>query len=116
MMYSIDLISSNAAEGVEVLSDSVLNPKFYNWEVEEAIAKLKGDLEKYKSNAQNIMTEVSIFLMAQKKLASGLSNLKIDRHGISVPGLLQLLHSVTRCFTLSRSNRYTMPEQCLNDA
>lgn len=58
MMYSIDVIRSNTAEAVEVLADSVLNPKFNSWEVNEAIEKLKGDLKKYKDNHQNVLTEV----------------------------------------------------------
>ena len=92
MMYSIDLISSNAAEGVEVLSDSVLNPKFHTWEVDEAIAKLKSDLEKYKNNAQNIMTEVSLPSWAQGSATSNLWS--CQKH---CP--MQFLHTVNRCFT-----------------
>ena len=58
MMYSMDVIRSNTAEAVEVLADSVLNPKFNTWEVNEAIEKMKGDLKKFKSHHQNVLTEV----------------------------------------------------------
>ena len=106
-MYSIDLISSNAAEGVEVLSDSVLNPKFNTWEVDEAIAKLKVDLEKYKNNAQNIMTEVSSFLMDPKKSRPQYpGSSKLTFVGFQMPWPMQSLHSVNRCITLSRPNRH----------
>jgi hypothetical protein len=58
MVYSADVVRSNTAEAVEVLADSVLNPKFNSWEVDEQVAKLKGDLKKFGSNHQNLITEV----------------------------------------------------------
>jgi processing peptidase subunit alpha len=57
MVYSADVVRSNTAEAVEVLADSVLNPKFNRWEVEEQVAKLKGDLKKFAGNHQNVITE-----------------------------------------------------------
>lgn len=62
MMYSVDVIRSNIAEAVEVLTDAVLNPKFNPWEVNEAVDKLKGDLTKFKGHHQNILTEVLLLL------------------------------------------------------
>ena len=61
MVYSTDVVRSNTAEAVEVLADSVLNPKFNSWEVEEQVAKLKGDLKKFGSNHQNLITEVCFY-------------------------------------------------------
>ena len=58
LAYSADVIRSNTAEIAEVLTDTVLNPKFNPWEVAEQIFRLKEDLKKYQSNHMGTMQEV----------------------------------------------------------
>ena len=58
MVYGIDFVRSNAAEAIEILADSVLNPRFNPWEVKAAVTKLEADLKKYKSNHESELTEV----------------------------------------------------------
>ena len=60
LAYSADVIRSNTAEIAEVLTDSVLNPKYNPWEVAEQIFRLKEDLKKYQTNHMGVMQEVSI--------------------------------------------------------
>lgn len=58
MVYTIDVVKSNIAEALEVLSDAVLNPKFNPWEVKEQVAKMEADLKNVKNNPQTVLLEV----------------------------------------------------------
>jgi len=57
MAYNLDIIKTNVPEALEILADSVLNPKFNNWEVREQVEKLKADLENIKNNHQTVLLE-----------------------------------------------------------
>ena len=61
MAYNIDVPKTNVAEALEVLVDSVVNPKFLNWEVKEAVEKMKGDLQTVKDNPQTLLMEAGLF-------------------------------------------------------
>ena len=52
MAYSVDVIRTNLAEAVEVLIDTVLNPCFHHWEVEEQVKRLEADLKQAADNPQ----------------------------------------------------------------
>ena len=60
MAYTIDVVKTNVAEALEILADSVLNPKFNSWEVQEQFNKLEKDLKSMKSNPQNVLLEVGV--------------------------------------------------------
>jgi len=62
MAYNIDVPKTNVAEALEVLVDSVVNPKFLNWEVKEAVEKMKGDLQTVKDNPQTLLMEAGFLL------------------------------------------------------
>lgn len=62
LAYNVDVIRSNTAEAAEVLTDTVLNPKYNPWEVAEQIFRLKEDLKKYKENHTGVMQEVKYTL------------------------------------------------------
>lgn len=68
LAYSADVIRSNTAEIAEVLTDSVLNPKYNPWEVAEQIFRLKEDLKKYQTNHTGLMQEVRYHFAAAVKL------------------------------------------------
>ena len=57
MAYNIDVPKTNVAEALEILVDSVVNPKFLKWEVKEAVEKMKGDLQTVKDNPQTLLME-----------------------------------------------------------
>ena len=58
MAYNMDVPKPNLADAVEILVDSVANPKFLAWEVKDAVAKMKGDLATVKDNPQTVLLEV----------------------------------------------------------
>ena len=58
MAYNIDVPKPNVADAVEILVDSVANPKFLSWEVKEAVAKMKADIATVKDNPQTVLLEV----------------------------------------------------------
>lgn len=58
MAYNIDVPKTSVAEALEILVDSVVNPKFLAWEVKEAVEKMKGDLQTVKDNPQTLLMEV----------------------------------------------------------
>lgn len=58
MAYNIDVPKPNVADAVEILVDSVTNPKFLAWEVKDAVAKMKGDIATVKDNPQTVLLEV----------------------------------------------------------
>ena len=58
--YNIDVVKSSIPEALEVLSDAVLNPRFTNWEVAEAVQKIEQDIRGLKENPQTVLLEVSI--------------------------------------------------------
>ena len=60
MVYGIDVIRTNASEGVEILSDAILNPRLNPWEVDQAISKLRDDLKRQKANHESELTEVCL--------------------------------------------------------
>ena len=57
MAYNIDVPKTSVAEALEILVDSVVNPKFLAWEVKEAVEKMKGDLQTVKDNPQTLLME-----------------------------------------------------------
>ena len=62
MAYNIDVPKTNVADALEILVDSVVNPKFLAWEVKEAVEKLKGDLQTVKDNPQTLLMEAGLSL------------------------------------------------------
>ena len=58
--YNIDVVKSSIPEALEVLADAVLNPRFTNWEVAEAVQKIEQDIRGLKENPQTVLLEVSI--------------------------------------------------------
>lgn len=60
MYYSIDCLRSDLPVALEVLCDTVLNPKFNPWDVTDATKVLKEDLENMKKNPQGTLGEVGI--------------------------------------------------------
>ena len=59
MVYTIDVVKTNVAEALEVLADSVLNPRYNPWEVKEQLSKMEADLKNMKTNPQTVLLEVS---------------------------------------------------------
>ena len=70
MVYQADVISSNVAEAVEVLSDAVLNPKFNPWEVNEQVKRLQADLKVIAGNPQTMLMEVGFLKIPPPELMS----------------------------------------------
>ena len=62
MAYNIDVPKTSVAEALEILVDSVVNPKFLAWEVKEAVEKMKADLQTVKDNPQTLLMEVGLWL------------------------------------------------------
>lgn len=58
MAYNIDVVKTNVPEALEILVDSVLNPKFLPWEVDVAIKKMSEDIKSVKDNPQTVLLEV----------------------------------------------------------
>ena len=58
MAYNVDVVKSNVPEALEILADSVLNPKFNAWEVKEQIKRLEADIKGLKDNPQAMVLEV----------------------------------------------------------
>lgn len=59
MVYTVDVVRTNVAEALEILADSVLNPRFAPWEVSEQVHKMEGDLKNMKNNPQTVLLEVN---------------------------------------------------------
>lgn len=57
MGYTIDALKSYAPAMVELLLDSVRNPAFLDWEVNEQLVKLKAELGEISKNPQSILVE-----------------------------------------------------------
>ncbi|MCO5546982.1 hypothetical protein L7F22_000422 [Adiantum nelumboides] len=57
MAYTADAIKTHMPEVVELLVDSVRNPIFYEWEVKEQVAKVKGELAEIMNNPQSVLME-----------------------------------------------------------
>ena len=66
MAYNIDVPKTNVPEALEILVDSVVNPKFLSWEVKDAVEKMKTDLKAVKDNPQTLLMEVRLFLLAAR--------------------------------------------------
>ena len=60
MAYNIDVPKPSVADAVEILVDSVVNPKFLSWEVKEAVAKMKADIATVQDNPQTLLLEVQV--------------------------------------------------------
>ena len=60
IVYNIDAVKTNVPEALEILADSVLNPAFLNWEVRDALARLKEDLKEIEGNPQTMLLEVGV--------------------------------------------------------
>jgi processing peptidase subunit alpha len=58
MAYTVDVVKTNVPEAVEILADSVLNPKFLPWEVAHAVEKMREDIKAAKENPQSVLLEV----------------------------------------------------------
>lgn len=57
MYYSVDCLRNHVPEALEVLCDSVMNPKFTSWELQDAVARLKEDIDNMKKNPQVLLSE-----------------------------------------------------------
>ncbi|KAK8963712.1 Mitochondrial-processing peptidase subunit alpha [Platanthera guangdongensis] len=57
MGYTYDALKVYVPEMVEVLIDSVRNPVFLDWEVNEQIQKVKAEIAEYSSNPQGLILE-----------------------------------------------------------
>lgn len=57
MAYTGDAIKTHMPEIVELLADSVRNPAFFQWEVKEQVAKVKGELSEIMNNPQSLLIE-----------------------------------------------------------
>ncbi|KAL9224094.1 hypothetical protein vseg_000163 [Gypsophila vaccaria] len=57
MGYTFDALKTYVPEMVELLVDSVRNPAFLDWEVNETIQKLKGELAEVSNNPQALLLE-----------------------------------------------------------
>lgn len=66
MAYNIDVPKTNVPEALEILVDSVVNPKFLSWEVKDAVEKMETDLKAVKDNPQTLLMEVRLFLHAAR--------------------------------------------------
>jgi hypothetical protein len=64
MAYNIDVVKTNVPEALEILVDSVVNPKFLSWEVNTAINKMREDIKTVKDNPQTVLLEVRATLNA----------------------------------------------------
>lgn len=71
MAYNIDVVKTNVPDALEILVDSVVNPKFLSWEVNAAIDKMREDIKSVKDNPQTVLLEVR----ASRHLACFFSNL-----------------------------------------
>ena len=58
MAYNVDVVKTAVPEALEVLVDSVVNPKFLVWEVADAVAKMREDIKTVKDNPQTVLLEV----------------------------------------------------------
>lgn len=78
MAYNIDVVKTNVPEALEILVDSVVNPKFVSWEVNAAINKMREDIKTVKDNPQTVLLEVRGCLQSCATLISRLhQNLQI---------------------------------------
>ncbi|KAH9613689.1 hypothetical protein KSS87_013833 [Heliosperma pusillum] len=57
MGYTCDALKTYVPEMVELLVDSVRNPAFLDWEVNETLKKLKGELAEASNNPQSLLLE-----------------------------------------------------------
>ncbi|KAK9697566.1 hypothetical protein RND81_08G045700 [Saponaria officinalis] len=57
MGYTFDALKTYVPEMVELLVDSVRNPAFLDWEVNETLQKLKGELAEVSNNPQALLLE-----------------------------------------------------------
>lgn len=57
MAYTIDGARHNLPEMVEVLVDSVINPKFQPWEIKEQVERIKEELTETEKNPQSYLME-----------------------------------------------------------
>ena len=110
MAYNIDVPKTNVPEALEILVDSVVNPKFLSWEVKDAVEKMETDLKAVKDNPQTLLMEVRLFLQATRIrwLCSALSSmaLRIWRRAlllscVLIPGVLDDRMSAAPCHDLS---------------
>lgn len=57
MAYTVDALKTYVPEMVELLIDSVRNPAFLNWEVNEQLQKVKDEISEASSNPQLLLIE-----------------------------------------------------------
>ncbi|KAK4747139.1 hypothetical protein SAY87_026176 [Trapa incisa] len=57
MAYTIDALKTYVPEMVELLIDSVRNPVFLDWEVNEELRKVKSELSELSNNPQGLLLE-----------------------------------------------------------
>lgn len=62
MAYTMDVVRNFVPEAMEVLADSVLNPRFFPWEVAQAVEKMREDIKQAKENPQSVLLEVGHFV------------------------------------------------------
>ncbi|XP_078438733.1 mitochondrial-processing peptidase subunit alpha-like [Wolffia australiana] len=57
MSYSFDALKSYLPQMVEILVDCVRNPAFLDWEVNEQVQKVKGEIAEISNNPQGLLLE-----------------------------------------------------------
>ncbi|GBG84704.1 hypothetical protein CBR_g39080 [Chara braunii] len=57
MAYTGDALRTHMPEILELLADSVRNPKFVEWEVKEQLARVKAEVSEMANNPQSLMVE-----------------------------------------------------------
>lgn len=59
MAYNVDTLKEAVPAALELIADSVLNPKFLPWEVEAQMAVVKAELDDAAKNPQSLLQELS---------------------------------------------------------
>ncbi|KAK4344300.1 hypothetical protein RND71_037394 [Anisodus tanguticus] len=57
MIYTYDALKTYVPQMVEMLVDSVRNPAFLDWEVNEQLEKVKAEISEYSKNPQHLLLE-----------------------------------------------------------
>lgn len=60
LVYTTYGVRSHAAELVEILADSALNPKFNPWEVNAQIVRMEEDIKNFSKNTLGVLQEVCV--------------------------------------------------------
>lgn len=102
MAYTVDCLKTNLPEAVELLADSVMNPKLADFEVRDVAAALKAEMKDLAENPANLMME-NVHAVAY--------NGGLGQPLVATPAALQHLDAEALAFFL-REN-YTAPNVVL---